>query len=190
MSRFLPGLKARGAEVSMIVKPPLRRLLARLEGLDHMLDTVHTAQSFDFYSPNMSLPHLIGLPDNAPPPPRLTIPEDSRVRARTLTAAYDKTFKIGVVWTGSTTYSSNNRRSCEPENFLGLAMVPGVQLFSLYKGAAHEAFLKSGMAELIGDACGADRDFADTAAIIEKMDLMITTDTAVVHIANSLGKPV
>jgi hypothetical protein len=79
MSRFLPGLKARGAEVSMIVKPPLRRLLARLEGLDHMLDTVHTAQSFDFYSPNMSLPHLVELPDNAPPPPRLTIPEDSRV---------------------------------------------------------------------------------------------------------------
>jgi ADP-heptose:LPS heptosyltransferase len=46
------------------------------------------------------------------------------------------------------------------------------------------------MAGLIVDACGTDRDFADTAAIIEKMDLMITTDTAVVHIAASLGKPV
>ena len=46
------------------------------------------------------------------------------------------------------------------------------------------------MAGLIVDACGADRDFADTAAVIENMDLMICTDTAVVHIAASLGKPV
>jgi hypothetical protein len=107
-----------------------------------------------------------------------------------MTAAYEKTFKIGVVWTGSTTYRSNNRRSTGPESFLGLATVPGVQLFSLYKGVAHDAFLKSAMAGLIVDACGTDQDFADTAAIINTMDLMITTDTAVVHIAASLGKPV
>ncbi len=81
MSRFLPRLKASGAEVSMIVKPPLRRLLARLEGLDHMLEAARTSQSFDFYTPNMSLPHLVGLPDGAPPSlSRLTIPEDRRVR--------------------------------------------------------------------------------------------------------------
>ncbi|HSF95624.1 MAG TPA: glycosyltransferase family 9 protein, partial [Thermohalobaculum sp.] len=60
----------------------------------------------------------------------------------------------------------------------------------LYKGDMHKDFLRSGMAGLILDACGSDRDFADTAAIIEKMDLLITTDTAVVHIAASLGKPV
>jgi len=99
-------------------------------------------------------------------------------------------FRIGVVWTGSVTYRANNRRSTGPESFLGLATVPGVQLFSLYKGEMHEAFLRSGMAGLILDACGEDRDFADTAAIIEQMDLLITTDTAVVHIAGTLGKPV
>ncbi|MEE8453490.1 MAG: glycosyltransferase family 9 protein, partial [Limibaculum sp.] len=191
MSRFLPDLKARGAEVSMIVKPPLRRLLARLEGLDHMLDAARASASFDFYTPNMSLPHLVGLAGGAPPPlPRLTIPDDSRSRARALCAAHDASFRIGVVWTGSTTYRANNRRSTGPESFLGLATVPGVQLFSLYKGAAHDAFLNSGMAGLIVDACGTDRDFADTAAVIKKMDLLITTDTAVVHIAASLGRPV
>jgi hypothetical protein len=65
-----------------------------------------------------------------------------------------------------------------------------VQLFSLYKGDAHDAFLDSGMAGLVVDACGADRDFADSAAVIAEMDLMITTDSAVVHVAASLGKPV
>jgi hypothetical protein len=95
-----------------------------------------------------------------------------------------------VVWTGSSTYRANNRRSATPESFLGLATVPGVQLFSLYKGDMHKDFLKSGMAGLILDACGNDRDFADTAAIIEKMDLLIATDTAAVHIAATLGRPV
>ena len=109
---------------------------------------------------------------------------------RALTAGFSKTFRIGVVWTGSTTYRSNNLRSTGPESFLGLATVPGVQLFSLYKGAAHDSFLNSGMSGLIVDACADDRDFADTAAIIEKMDLMITTDTAAVHIAATLGKPI
>jgi tetratricopeptide (TPR) repeat protein len=191
MARFLPGLKARGARVSMVVKPPLRRLFSRLDGLDHMLDAARTALKFDFYTPNMSLPHLVGLPDGKPPPPpRLTIPEDSRVRARALTAGHRDTFRIGVVWTGSSTYRANNRRSATPESFLGLATVPGVQLFSLYKGDMHKDFLKSGMAGLILDACGNDRDFADTAAIIEKMDLLIATDTAAVHIAATLGRPV
>lgn len=191
MARFLPQLKARGAKVSMVVKPPLRRLFGRLEGLDHMLDAARTALKFDYYIPNMSLPHLLGLPEGKPPPaPRLTIAEDSRVRARALTAGHRNIFKIGVVWTGSSTYRANNRRSTRPESFLGLATVPGVQLFSLYKGDAHKDFLKSGMAGLIHDACGSDRDFSDTAAVIEKMDLLITTDTAVVHIAASLGRPV
>jgi hypothetical protein len=140
----------------------------------------------------MSLPHLVGTPkDGSPPPaPRLTIPGDSRERARQIVAAFRERFRIGVVWTGSLTYKSNNRRSVSPESFLGLARIPGVQLFSLYKGDAHGDFLASGMNGLIVDACGKDRDFADSAAIIDEMDLMITTDTAVVHIAASLGKPV
>jgi len=191
MSRFLPGLKAMGPTVSMAVKPPLRRLFARIKGLDHMLEAARTTQKFDYYTPNMSLPHFVGLKDGKPPPaPRLTIPEDSRARARALTAAHQGSFKVGVVWTGSTTYRANNRRSTTPESYLGLATVPGVQLFSLYKGDVHTDFLQSGMAGLILDACGNDRDFADTAAVIEKMDLMITTDTAAVHIAATLGRPV
>lgn len=191
MARFLPLLKARGAAITMHVKPPLRRLFGRLEGLSHMVPEAVSSLKFDYYIPNMSLPHLLGMPDDAPPPlPRLHIPEDSRARARTLMACHAGTFKIGVVWTGSHTYRSNNRRSTVPQSFLGLACVPGVQLFSLYKGPSREDFLRSGMAGLIVDACGNDRDFADTAAVIEKLDLMITTDTAVVHVAASLGKPV
>lgn len=192
MSRFLPGLAAMGAEVTMVVKKPLRRLFARLEGVSRIVDQARTGDPFDFYTPNMSLPHIVGCgPDNAPPPaPRLAIPEDSRARARALVAPFRDRFKVGVVWTGSLTYKANHRRSAGALRFLDLATVPGVQLFSLYKGAAHGEFLESGAAGLILDACGDDRDFADSAAVIDEMDLMITTDTAVVHVAASLGKEV
>ncbi|MEM9232331.1 MAG: tetratricopeptide repeat-containing glycosyltransferase family protein [Pseudomonadota bacterium] len=191
MARFLPQLKAMGAEVSMVVKPPLMRLFAEIEGVDHILKGASKSEHYDYYTPNMSLPHLVGLKNNRPPPlPRLTIPDDSRKRAKGITAAHRDSFKIGIVWTGSLTYRANHRRSTGPDSFLGLAMVPGVQLFSLYKGDAHRDFVDSGMSGLVLDACGKDRDFADTAALIEEMDLLITTDTAVVHVGASLGKPV
>lgn len=193
MSRFIPKLKEMGAKkISMVVKKPLQRLFGRIEGLDEMLAGASKSAEFDYYTPNMSLPHLVGMAEGGEPPPlpRLHIPEDSRQRAKKLVKPFEKRFKIGIVWTGSLTYRANHRRSTTPENFIGLAQVPGVQLFSLYKGDAHEDFVNSGMAGLIVDACGSDRDFADTAAIIEEMDLMITTDTAVVHVAASLGKPI
>ena len=195
MSRFLPRLLEMGAQPSMLVKKPLMRLFQSLEGVaDGRLKLISEARrsdGYDLYTPNMSLPHLVGLQDNTPPPPpKLHIPEDSRARARAITAPFGKQFRIGVVWTGSLTYNANHRRACGPEAFLPLIETPGVQLFSLYKGDAHGAFLASGLAGLIVDACGTDRDFADTAALIDEMDLMITTDTAVVHVAASLGKPV
>lgn len=191
MARFLPCVAAMGAEVTMVVKQPLRRLFAELDGVARLVPHAARGEAFDFHTPNTSLPHLVGMPDGGPPPPpRLTVPPDSRARARHLVAPFRDRFRIGVVWTGSLTYRNNHRRATAPESFQGLAAIPGVQLFSLYKGPAHKDFVDSGMAGLIVDACGDDRDFADTAAIIDEMDLMITTDTAVVHIAASLGKPV
>ncbi len=193
MARFIPQLKALGAaHVAMVAKGPLLRLVGDIEGVDQVLPGAKRSQHFDFYTPNMSLPHLVGMVDGDTPPPvpKLTIPDDSAERARKLMHAFRDRFKIGVVWTGSLTYRANHRRSTTPESFIRLANVPGVQLFSLYKGDAHQDYVDSGMASVIVDACGQDRDFADTAAMIDKMDLMITTDTAVVHVAASLGKPV
>jgi ADP-heptose:LPS heptosyltransferase len=71
-----------------------------------------------------------------------------------------------------------------------MANTPNVQLFSLYKGPFLEAFQKDGSAGLIIDTASTDRDFADCAATMKEMDLIITSDTATAHIAGSLGVPV
>lgn len=77
-----------------------------------------------------------------------------------------------------------------PLGFEALAGLPGVRLFSLCKGAAVDALEATGMGDLIVDACSDEADFADTAGLISGLDLVISTDTAVVHLAASLGKPV
>ena len=189
MARFLPRLKAMGAHVWLAVKSPLRRLFAGLEGVDRLLTAV--PRDADVYIANTALPHLVGMPeDGPPPPPRLSVPEEARARARARLAPFDGLFKVGIVWTGALDYKANHRRSVAPGRFAALAEIPGVQLVSLYKGPAHERLGSSGMAGLVFDACGDDRDFADTAAVVSELDLMITTDTGVVHVAASLGRPV
>ncbi|CAN0337527.1 unnamed protein product, partial [Chrysoparadoxa australica] len=81
-SRFLPWLKALGAEVHAVIKPPLRRLLSDVAGIDQRLDERPEDGEYDFYTPNMSLPHLTGRGGEIPPLPRLSVPTDSRERAR------------------------------------------------------------------------------------------------------------
>jgi hypothetical protein len=125
-----------------------------------------------------------------PEPTKLKIPDDSTDRAKSITAQHREMFKVGVVWSGSSTYKGNVFRSFTHREFLPMANVPNVQLFSLYKGPFLDAFHKDGSAALIIDAAGTDRDFADCAATMREMDLIITSDTATAHIAGSLGIPV
>jgi len=190
MARLLPMLKERGAKVSVQAKKPLLPLLDCLEGCDDLAPAYPKDSSFDYWISLFDLPRL-GLDSisDIPAPTTLSIPHDSQNRAKAITAPYKEKFKIGVVWCGSTTYKGNAFRSFSHRDFLPLADIPNVQLFSLYKGPALKAFQKDGSAGLIVDAASGDRHFADCAATMSEMDLIITSDTATAHIAGSLGLP-
>jgi ADP-heptose:LPS heptosyltransferase len=121
---------------------------------------------------------------------RLTIPEDSRTRAHCITAPFKGKFKVGVVWCGSVTYRGNAFRSFPHTEFHQLLDLPDLQLFSLYKGPELAAFQADGTSAFIVDAGGSDRDFADCAAMMQEMDLIVTSDTVTAHLAGSLGVPV
>ena len=90
--------------------------------------------------------------------------------------------KVGVAWAGGRATASDGQRSIPPERLATLLAAPGVRWFSLQK----DELAPAGVIDLMADA----GDFADTAALIEGLDLVITVDTAVAHLAGALGKPV
>ncbi|GIX15735.1 MAG: hypothetical protein KatS3mg118_3694 [Paracoccaceae bacterium] len=191
MARFLPLLAGRGARVLLACKPPLARLFSGLPGVAGLVLAGSPKPPVDAWTSMMSLPRHLGLTrETIPPPARLTVPPDSLRRAEAIVAPHAGRLKVGVLWSGSVTYRANHKRSFSPERFYPLAEIPGVTLFSLYKGPLHEEFLRSGLASVVVDAAGSDRDFADTAALMQKLDLIVSMDSAVVHIAGSLGLPV
>lgn len=190
MMRFLPMLKERAGEVICLAERPMARLFAGLPGTDRVVTEVARNAGVDVYLNNMDLPRLglVGRED-IPPPARLTVPEDSQRRAQAIITPYRDRLRIGVNWSGSVTYRANSFRSFSHRDYLPLSDLPGVQLFSLYKGPGLEAFRADGSDAFIVDAASSDRDFADCAGLMQEMDLIITSDTATAHVAGSLGLP-
>ncbi|WP_296418264.1 tetratricopeptide repeat-containing glycosyltransferase family protein [Pseudooctadecabacter sp.] len=192
MSRFVPLVAAMGAKVRVVAKKPLIRLLEGLEGIDWIGSAARPTDPVDLWVSLMDLPKLVyGAEERGdiPPPSTLSIPDDAVDRAKVLTAQHKDMFKVGVVWSGSATYKGNTFRSFTHREFIPMAGLPNVQLFSLYKGPYLEAYQNDGTAALIIDSASTDRDFADCAATMMEMDLIITSDTATAHIAGSLGVP-
>lgn len=190
-ARFLSVLQDRGAKIVFVTEKPVARLYQDLTFLDRISVNLQRGEAVDYYVNSMDLAAWhFAESDEIPPPTQLHVPQDSIARAKALVAPHGKAFKIGVVWSGSATYKGNAFRSFSHTDFLPLVDLPGVQLFSLYKGPYLDAFYADGSDAFMIDAAGTERDFADCAATMQQMDLVITSDTATAHIAGSLGVPV
>ena len=192
LTRFVPLIAKMGAKVRLVVKKPLLRLLSGIEGIDWIGQHASKDDPVDYWVSLMDLPKIVIGADEAgdvPAPTILNVPNDSMVRAKTFTARHADMFKVGVVWSGSATYKGNTFRSFTHREFLPMANIPNVQIFSLYKGPFLEAYEKDGSSAIMIDTASTDRDFADAAATMKEMDLIITSDTATAHIAGSLGVP-
>ncbi|MEJ6396383.1 tetratricopeptide repeat-containing glycosyltransferase family protein [Yoonia sp. 208BN28-4] len=189
-SRFVKTLKTTGATVLVMAEKPLLQLFEGLEGADWVGLQLSKSAPVDFWINMMDLAALHFADSNdVPVPTKLTIPDASRDRARAIIKPYPDVFKIGVIWTGSATYKGNAFRSFSHTDFLPLTDIAGVQLFSLYKGPFLDAFEADGSSAFMVDAGRTETGFADCAAMMEEMDLIITSDTATAHIAGSLGVP-
>jgi hypothetical protein len=192
-ARFVAVLQKQGARVSIECKTELHRLFSTLnvDSLIEPSDSKYLASQFDYVCPMMSLPGLLGIDDsNMPAPATLHVPADSLERFRTLVTQRRAKLNVGIIWSGSTTFKDNKRRAATLSQFMQLAAVPGVQLFSLQKGP-RETDLKDLMAEpVICDLAPHLHDFADTAAAVTALDLIVMTDSSVAHLAGSLGRPV
>lgn len=189
--RFLPVLRRFDpARVLVATEKPVLRLFGALEGADSV-GPLPALGDYDVWTNVMDLcPHHFDVDDTVPPPTRLYVPQDSHDRARAMTAPHAGRFKVGVVWCGSVTYRGNAFRSFSHRQYLPLLDIPDLQLFSLYKGPELAAYHADGTSAFVIDTASSDRDFADCAAMMQQMDLIVTSDTATAHIAGSLGVPV
>lgn len=193
--RYLNLFRTRGLKQLMLAcKPPLKSLFASQNLADRVISTSEwrpeMAEKFDFWCYPLSLPLQFSTTlENLP----ATIPyvraEPARVQ-RWATRLPQSAFRVGLVWKGSPTHANDANRSLPSLASLApLWSVPGIAFVSLQKGAGED---EAGI-DLTHQALthlGSDiDDFADSAAILSQLDLMICVDTAVAHLAGALGKP-
>lgn len=189
--RYLPLVKARGGRIILECHPELRRLLASVDCIDSFIDVGGTFPPYDTHCPLMSLPHRLGtVYDTVPPPARLSIRADARAKAATLVSADPSELKVGIIWSGRVTFKDNGRRATSLTRFLRFLNVPKVRLYSIQKGPPEAELERLGTKTLIQPLGPHLNDFAETAAVLERLDLIIMTDSSVAHLAGSLGRPV
>ncbi len=185
--RFVAPLLARGAKVILSAQDSLLRLLESANPKVTLIGAQALPPAFDFHIPLTSLPLALGIT-------RATIPADVPYLAaepRRVAHWRDKIgtkgFKIGISWQGARTGDAS--RAMPLASFAGLSRRAGVRLISLQKGFGTEQSLPG--LESLGDAFDSGTDaFLDSAAVMENLDLVITLDSALAHLAGALGRPV
>jgi hypothetical protein len=200
-ARYAPLLAASGQRVLLLCQPPLCRLLRTLEGVDAVFPLGDPRlPPFDAHAPLMSLPHLLGatlaaIPASVPylyAEPRLI----RRWREERAAAAAAGTLNVGVAWEGCGDHAHDAQRWIPPAHFAPLAEIPGVRLLCLRDEAGRDqiaGFPGSDRVFNLAERRGAVGDegawFVDTASIMTHLDLVVTGDTVLAHLAGALGVP-
>jgi Tfp pilus assembly protein PilF len=189
--RFIPIVKQRVKRVILGCKPEVARLFSAVAGVDEIVQVGKVAPPHAAHAPVMGLAvHVMKSLADLPPPARLHVPDESRNKLAPVIAQGGKRFKVGIIWSGSVTFKGNHHRAVPFERFACFAEIPGVQLYSLQKGPRADELKNSGASPYIIDLGPHLEDFADTAAAVEMLDLVIMTDSSVAHLCGSLGRPV
>jgi Flp pilus assembly protein TadD len=194
-ARFLPMLAGLGADVTALVPAPLVRLLRGIQGITVLQAGESPLPDHDYQCPFFSLPRAFGTTAD-------TVPgEDYLVADATLAANWSvrvrrEELSVGLVWAGQARpwlhgfTAVDRRRSAGLTAFAPLAAVRGVRFVSLQAGTAAAQGQEPPPGMELMDPMESVRDFADTAAIIANLDVVISVDTSVAHLAGAMGKPV
>jgi tetratricopeptide (TPR) repeat protein len=180
-----------GCRVVVECQKPLATLLSSCSGIDQLVAREEELPPFDFHVPLLSLPRLLGTHvHNIPAGVPYLFAREALVRHWRDRLSDCAGFTVGICWQGSPTHESDRRRSFPLAHLAALAAVPGVDLISLQKGAGAEQM--SGV-QFPVMRLGLDDEswvFMDTAAVVRNLDLVVTADTSVAHLAGALGVPV
>ncbi len=184
--RYLDLIKKNGGHIILECKKELKSLFECLTSVDEFIEKGEkdiTKLNYDYYIHLMSLPYLFktnlnNIIDNTP-----YIKAKAELVQKFKSEMNREGFKVGIVWSGNPNQDKNDSRSIPYEKFKVLKNISGIELYSLQKGNARKE-ADDGIIDLSEKI----NDFADTAAIIENLDLVITVDTSVAHLAGAMGK--
>jgi Flp pilus assembly protein TadD len=186
--RYVPLVAARGARVVLRVQRAVFRLAAAFAGVAQVIRDDDVPPPFDLHCPLLSLPLAFGTTLDTVPAAVPYVEADTGAAAR-WRERLGSGLKVGLVWAGSPQHKNDRNRSVAFEHLAALFAVPGVRWFSLQVGE-RRADLAQAAPGAIADIADGLTDFADTAAAIAGLDLVISVDTAVAHLAGALAKPV
>ncbi len=189
--RYMPMVKERGGRVILAEKPELLNLFENLNDIDDLVSIRKLMEgkvSYDLYVTLLTLPAIFDTKiDTIPARIPYLWAKASKVtdwRKKIETDA----LKVGIVWAGNPEHLNDHNRSCALKNFTRLAKIKNVKIFSLQKGPGIKQ-IKDWSADMELINLGQKfEDFTDTAAAIENMDLIISVDTSVIHLAGAMGK--
>ncbi|MGI8895885.1 MAG: DUF5672 family protein [Casimicrobiaceae bacterium] len=183
--RFAPLVAARGARVIVSAQPALKRLLASAPGVAAVYGFGEPIPAYDAHVALLSLAGILDITPATIPAPTSYLTADparasevgDRIRARS-----DHVFNVGICWAGATDTPEKARRSCPLSTLSTLFALLGIRWFSLQSTDIVE---RMPLVEL-----DARRDFDGTAALVSHLDLVLSIDTSIAHLAGALGKPV
>ncbi len=189
-ARYIPMVAERGAKVIVECQPELADVMNTVGGTERIYERGETVPMTDFQSPFMSLGRAFGtnitnIPNKTPY--IKADPERIAVWKKKL-EPHEGTFKIGVTWAGAARHHRDRERSMRLEMWAPWKQIPGITWVSLQKGPSVNDPGRAAFPMI--DHTSDLKTFADTAALMENLDLVISVDTSIVHLAGALGKPV
>lgn len=190
--RFLSGLRGKGdCRLMVACEPELVRVMTSLAGVDAVVskDALLPSDSFDLHCSLLSLPHRLGTTlDTLPCAVPYVFPPPGLIQGWADRLATLRGLKVGLVWAGGQQLAQDALRSMALARLELLRDLAGVTLVSLQKGEPARQLGELGWA--VADWTAECHDFMATAALVAGLDLVISVDTAVAHLAGALGKPV
>ncbi len=200
--RYATLVAARGGRVILQVQPPVERLLRSLavvrSGQAQVALLGENSPGFDLECPLLSLPSVFETTVDTVPWPGAYLAADPAL-AKQKRVSFpnfrnlhpgERSLRVGLAWAGNPRYKADAQRSMELNALLPLLRRHGVTWISLQKGPAAEQLTTMNETVLLWDGSSEDEDLAETAATMATLDLVITTDTCIAHLAGAMAKPV
>jgi hypothetical protein len=188
-ARYIPMVAQRGGRIVLACQPELVDLLKQIQPLEECVPNDRVPPPHDVYCALLSLPAVLGTrPETIPASVPYLTPDPVKTEFWRKRLEGETRRKIGLAWAGRPIHPNDRNRSMSLSQLAGLADVPDAAFYSLQKREGSEQAAHAPMP--LTDWTSELHDFTDTAALMANLDLIISVDTSVVHLAGALGRPV